>query len=229
MGGICRSAVGAGLLFGLSGCNNVVSTEPWFTAADTQGVPKFRDGLWLSTDDADCRVNVARPAERWPNCAHASFVRGDEWLAMEWDNPDGRRRRVFVGWQTDRTLVANGDPLIGQVETEQEPSGPSNAAEAGLEEPSWRYLYYAIQPTRLDEEGQVLAFELWGIKCGPPPEPTGDPDEAVGNVSEQPFPGLTIAGSNCTAGSVEALRRAAVLSEPLEAHGTARWIRDGWR
>jgi hypothetical protein len=232
---IGRIALAAACLLGLGGCNSVVSMEPWFTAADAQGVPKFREGLWLSVDDADCRFNVARPVERWPDCAHASYVRGDERLAIEWESPMGPRRRKFVAWRTDPSIIANGNPLSvqfeGQGETADSAPKPSDVVvdEGSREEPPWRFLYHAMRPTGFDEQGRVLAFESWGIRCGPPPEPTEHPDQEVGNVTEQPFPGLTVLGDNCTAESVEALRRAATLSEPLEPHGTARWVRDGWR
>jgi hypothetical protein len=232
---IGRILLAGACLLGLGGCNSVVSMEPWFTAADAQGAPKFREGLWLRIDNADCRFNVASPVERWPDCAQASLVRGDERLAIEWEDPKGPRRRQFVGWRSDPTLVANGDPLIAQVdwqgETQDSAPGPSDVVvdEAASEELPWRFLYYAMRPTGFDEQGRVLEFESWGIRCGPPPEPTEDPDEAEGNVTEQPFPGLTVRGDNCTAESVDALRRAVTLSEPLEPHGTARWVRDGWR
>jgi hypothetical protein len=245
-------ALAAACLFGLAGCNRVVSMEPWFTAADAEGVPKFREGLWLSVADADCEVDVEERAERWPDCASALVRRENEWLAMAWDDPDGDgpRRRTFAGWQGDRSLLVGGDPLILQVEWP--PASPPPASEqevepaeadielAETEEPDWRYFYLAMRPARFDEQGKVIAAESWSIECGPIPEPEARkeprrrarsdelPEEAVPNVTGQPFPGLTIVGNNCTAESADAVRRAAVLSEPFKPHGTTRWVRDGW-
>jgi hypothetical protein len=177
-----RLSVGTACLLGLAGCNNVISLDPWFTAADAQGAPKFRDGLWLSASEEDCRVNVVRPAERWPDCARATYVRGHETFAMEWDDPDGDgpRRRTFAGWQKDPTVIANGDPLIGQIQMEGDsPTTPSDSAdgeaeaEAGAGElpPRYVYFYRAIRPTRFDEQGNVVAAESWGVVCGPVRKP----------------------------------------------------------
>jgi hypothetical protein len=190
--------------------------------------------LWVSADP-DCKVDTAKPAERWPECAGASFVRGNQTFRMEWGTEgEGRRkRRAFVRWSADRSLIANGEPLIGQLEQEaiseapevSEPS-PEEVIEIG-EEPSWRYMYFAIRPTAFDENGNVVAFENWAIQCGPLPETA--PEGEGSNVTETPFPGLTIVGNNCTANSVDALRRAAVLSEALDTAGRSQWVREGWR
>ena len=235
---IGRILLAGACLLGLAGCNSVVSMEPWFTAADAQGVPKFRDGLWMAAE-AHCRVNVARSVERWPDCASAMFVRGDERLTMEWESRSGRRG-AFVGWGPDPALIVTGEPLIGQYDLAASAMASApDESEVVMEEegaePPWRYHYYAMKPRRFDEQDRLVEFETWPISCGPLPEPKpawrSDDElaEAESNVTDQPFPGLTVIGNNCTAESVEALRRAAVLSEPLEAHRTARWVRDGWR
>ncbi len=232
MGG--RMALAAACLLGLAGCNRVVSMDPWFTAADAGGVPKFRDGLWASYE-ADCRVDVEKPAEQWPDCAGASFQRGGESLQMTWEDPDGDGPlgRSFAGWKSigDAEVIANGDPLIGQLELGSDaPEG--SAEDSADDEPQWRYMYFAGRPT-LDERGEIVAMETWPVSCGPLPEPKrgkrSDDEEPVADVTDRPFPGLTVVEDNCTAESVEALRRAATLSEPLEPHGTTRWVRDGWR
>jgi hypothetical protein len=234
-----RVLAAAACLIGLSGCNRVISADPWFTAADAQEAPKFREGLWVSLSEEDCRVDVTRPAERWPDCAQASFVRGDEWLAMAWDDPDADapRRRTFVGWQASPMLVANGNPLIGQIEMEgNEPTATSDVgvgeaeSEAAMGSRTHFFFYAAIHPTHFDEQGKVVAFETWSVECGPRREPADDESVVDSSyVTDRPFPGLTVDEDNCTAESVEALRRAATLSKPLDTHGTARWLRDGWR
>jgi hypothetical protein len=230
------------LLLGLTGCNRVVSVDPWFTAVDAEGAPKLRDGLWLIVDGPECRVRVERPAERWPGCAGALYVRGNEWLTMQWDDPDGDgpRRRRFAGWHGEPAFLVRGDPLIGQSEiAEPEPGLEPDDELSEDDEPDWRYVYFAVRPTQVDDHGSVLAFETWSIVCGPLSEPVpaekgraqGDDEaeEPAARVTDRPFPGLAVVGDNCIAESVDAVRRAAVLSEPLDAHGTARWVRDGWR
>lgn len=229
-----RAILAASALIALPACNNVVSVDPWFTEADTQGVPSFRDGLWLSADD-DCKVDTAKPAERWPDCADASFVRGNERFSMHWETvDDGRRkRRAFAGWGADPSLIANGDPLIAQFEwaalsdaSEVPETSSEDVIESGEKHP-WRYIYLAIRPTAFDHQGNVTAFETWAIRCGPVPESA--PDEEIEDVTETPFPGLTVVENNCTADSVDALRRAALLSNALDARRQTRWVREGWR
>ena len=238
---IARWPMAFALLLALPGCNRVVSMEPWFTSADAAGVPKMRDGLWVGTGE-DCRVNTARPVERWPACAGAMYVRGDERLGLNWDDPDddGPRRRRIVGWERDPGIIASGDPLIWQLEVEQPTTSETSEPEA-LDESEWRYMYAALRPTRFDEQSRVVAFEAWAIQCGPmddssaaEPSETSDPgdEEEVldgGFVTDRPFPGLTVVGNDCTADSIEALRGAAVLSEAIGTKSSIRWIRDGWR
>jgi hypothetical protein len=117
-----RLAAAAAFLLGLSGCNLVVSEEPWFTEADAVPMPVLRDGLWRS-DDAGCRVDESKPAERWPDCAEPLFVRGAEAWSMKWSETDerGRHRRTFAGWDSEELyedaglFVANGNNLIAQI------------------------------------------------------------------------------------------------------------------
>jgi hypothetical protein len=225
-------AIAAVFLTGLSGCNAVVSVEPWFTEEDTQGTPGFRDGLWMSAQ-ANCEVDVAEPAERWPDCAQAGVIRDREWLEVNWDlMPTGER--VFAGWRSERIIIANGTPLIAQVPLNGE--GTASSSEEGeRDEPQWRYAYGAVRPKKLDQQGKIIAYDQWTIVCGPLPE-----SKVVGQtedgpildqvyVTDQPFPGLAIIDNSCVAESIDALRSAGVLSEPLGEHGEARWVRDGWR
>jgi hypothetical protein len=250
MNQVLRLAASAAILLGLSGCNLVVSADPWFTAADATPTPMLRNGLWMSAAP-DCRFDQAKPAERWPSCAGAAFVRGEERWSMRWDDTDARggRRRTFAGWESgdypfnDGLLVANGDHLIFQFQSDGEPdASPSDTVGEGAGEAESRaYMYGAIRPVRFDDEGQVEAFETWAVQCGPISEPErspaerrrmrDDPDfaEEPNYVTDHPFPGLTVVDNDCTAESVEALRRAAVLSEALGDKEAFRWVREGWR
>lgn len=237
------------LLFGLSGCNLLVSEEPWFSAADAQPAPSMRDGLWLSATP-DCRVDERKPAERWPDCASATFVRGEERWSMQWEDLDarGRRRRTFAGWESaesdgDTLFVANGDHLIVQSRAEGEAqAAPTDEPAPGAEtERAAGYGYGAIRLLSHDEAGKVTALEFWYVQCGPLSEPEltparrrrlrDDPElvEERNDVTDDPFPGLTVVDDNCVADSVDAVRNAAALSEALQPPSQIRWIREGWR
>jgi hypothetical protein len=234
-----RLVVALTLSMGLAGCNMVVSEEPWFTAADAAPEPVLRDGLWLQAA-ADCRVDEAEPAERWPECAHATFVRGSERWTMRWDQESGRRRRSFAGWESDNAelsdalLIQNGDHLIAQDPPPAEAVG--ERAEEGDREV---YTYAALRPLRHDDQGKVTAMAFWLVQCGPLPEQKHerrgrsrrDDDAAAdaGYVTDRPFPGLTVVENDCVATSVGALRNAAVLSESLGPPFEMRWLREGWR
>ena len=242
-----RVVVLAAILLGLSGCNVVVSEEPWFTAADAAPAPVLRDGLWLSAEP-DCRFDEAKPAEQWPDCADATFVRGEERWSMRWKDTDkrGRHRRTFAGWASDNPLgeglfVANGDHLIVQFRSEGTSDvPPDTAAEGAGEAESPAYMYAAIRPAQHDEKGKATVLETWGVQCGPLPEPNpsprrkgrsrhDEPEQATASVTDRPFPGLTVVDNNCIAESAEALRRAAVLSEALGNQSKTRWVREDWR
>lgn len=226
MAELLRKVFVLALLPALSACNLVVSEDPWFGEADALGVPTFRDGLWLTVSEPNCRVDEALPAERWPDCAAASYLRGGEWLTMQWEQVgEGKRaRRKFVGWTPTSGLIANGSPLIVQTMFEPDTEDERVGADSPNPEPDRPYWYLALQPTTQDEAGRVTAFELWSVQCGP--EPAG---AEPGPVTDRPFPGLTIDEHNCEAESVEALRRAATLSEPLGEHMRSHWVREGWR
>lgn len=232
-----RLAALTACLMSLSGCNNVVSNEPWFTAADTEGAPELRDGLWVMITDAPCRVKLEKPAERWPDCADPFYVRGGEWLAMQWDET-GRSKRIFERWESVPMLLARGDPAIFQFDQGIErPAPAADPDEIVLEdsEPHWRYTYAAMRPTERDTQGRTVAIEFWTIQCGPltAREFEGGVEYPLlslmeGYVTERPFPGLMVVGQDCTAESVDALRQAAASSRSLGEPAPVRWLRDGW-
>ncbi len=229
----------AALLPGLSACNMLVSKEPWFAASEAQPFPAMRDGLWLSAAP-DCRVDERKPAERWPDCAGAAFVRGDEQWSMEWNQRADRRRRTFAGWNLaefgdDALLVANGDHLIVQSRA-QDASPTEQADDADAQAAAPVYMYGGLRVLSRDETGKATALAFWNVQCGPVTEPARgrqrrDDPEALDEqheVTDHPFPGLTVVDDNCTAESVEAVRNAAALSEALEPPTQLRWIREGW-
>ena len=234
-------------LLGLSGCNLVVSAEPWFSEAEAQPGPRLRDGLWLAAEP-DCRVDEAKPAERWPDCASASFVRGDERWSMEWEASDERRGngRTFAGWRPgspydDALFIANGDHLIAQAQTQGEAEAAPSAEVVGAtgEAAPRAYMYGALRVLQRDAGGKAVEMESWIVQCGPLPERSSrgrgrrSDDDPPGlledNVTDRPFPGLTVVDDNCLAESADAVRQAAVLSEALEPPTRMRWVRRGWR
>lgn len=204
----------------LGACNQVISQTPLFTAADATGAPVLKDGLWL-TDDPGCRVDVRKPAHRWPRCAKWQVVRGGEILNLNIDD-DGDSP---ASWVALPFLLAAGEPRIMQMD-----SGELMLAES---KPSRLYMYLALAPIGQDSEGRITAFRAWPVLCGPPPlDKKGKPDPLF--QTDAPFPGMTLLkgqtdkdiSASCTADGPEAVRAAAAASQTFEPIHTERWIRD---
>src|SRR5688572_209526 len=94
----------------LSACNTVYSEKPWF--AKSSG-PVLRDGLWL-TGDPKCKVNEAKPAERWPECASWGVVQDGRALSPRYSDTDKGKRapRRFEEWKMEELLLVAGEPMI---------------------------------------------------------------------------------------------------------------------
>ncbi|MBC2664891.1 hypothetical protein H7F51_05120 [Novosphingobium flavum] len=214
----------------LAGCNIVVSDQPWFGAEDSVGRLGLREGLWAVMTDGDCRFDETLSAERWPECASAKIVRGDQLLSYEWVDAEtaGGPRREFLQWQTDVILLADGDPMILQL---RNVDATGERGEGGVVAP---YYYVAVHPLERDDAGRIVRLERWLVECGPLPKAADDAKgEDTSHVTDRPFPGLTVNGNVCTAASVAALRRAALASQAMgQAAGIrpspAHWVRDGW-
>lgn len=191
----------------VAGCNHVVSTEPWFQ--QEAGSPKLRDGVWLGAD-ADCAFDETRPVERWPSCASPGFVKNGALLQQSmgsaWKSADG----------TVDIVIAPGAPLIAQIE---KPDKMDDGSSERL------FLYYGMEAKAQDPAGRITGAILWPVICGPV--------EGGERVTRRPWPGLTVAQSDCTAASAEAVREAAGHSRKLAAEkgglATFRWVRDGSR
>jgi hypothetical protein len=241
-------AVLASCVFTLCGCNQVVSKEPWFTEADAEGAPQLRDGLWTFVGNSKCRIDVTKPVERWPDCSAVFVVRGREWFGMDWKTEgEGRKeRRVFSKWESTPSSLFGGDPPIIQwKDNPEQPDADPDATDSGTENISLPYHYAAIEPLQIDEAGKVRRFAFWFVECGPPPsleaasasgkrakrDDSVEPASSQRFVTDKPFPGLTIAGNDCTAESKEAVRGAAKLSKALNNKPlpVAYWVRDGYR
>jgi hypothetical protein len=227
----------------LGGCNQVVSSEPWFTQADAEGAPQLRDGLWRAATEADCRFKETEPVERWPDCADAFVVRDEEWLELVWDTQGkGRRtRRTFSNWAPLPFLLAGGEPPIIQFQIDDRSATASGETGNPPDKTDEAYEYVAMRPAKFDVDHRAVEFAFWSVACGPLPAPGAAPgkwgssgdgiDDAEPNVTDKPFPGLTVSGNNCIAESQQAVRRAAQLSEMLngKSPAVAHWVRDGYR
>lgn len=236
----------------LGACTNMVRSEaPWFGPADSAGAPPLRDGVWAA-DDPNCPFDANLPLERWPACAQGRVVQGGEELTLDsFTSQDGRGRlkRVDYDWSSEAFVLAAGAPRIHQ----RACGAPRGGVEAVAEEPAKEgampapsvdgsaidgavtrlvYCYAGLRPDALDAEGRIVAFTTWPIWCGPFPQRAEG--EAGPNVTEAPFPGLSVVGEHCVAADVAALLAAATASETLELSGPLgptrfRWIRNGWR
>jgi hypothetical protein len=218
-GAILRILTPLAGLYVLSGCNLLVSKEPWFTEADAVDAPKFRDGLWTSTRQDDCKFDSANDPSTWPDCALAAKVRDNRWSSLERERGDDGNVKKFV-WEEVDTLTVGGEPLIVQFKTDPQ----------GLSDPSEQFVYLAARPTQIDAQGKVIAFSAWAIVCGPVDRRAKKNSEDA-LVTKKPFKGLSVTEYNCVADGADAIRYAARQSENLVSNGqqqqtTVHWVRD---
>ncbi|WP_179506282.1 MULTISPECIES: hypothetical protein [unclassified Sphingomonas] len=148
--------------------------------------------------------------------------------------------RTDYAWSESENMIVDGDPLLrqstecpmveepAQTLSETAPSIPISAPpmeETSAETRHAHYCYEALKATAFDAEGRITAIEAWPVVCGPWPRNGG-------NVSDQPWSGLSLVGDNCTAANEAALRDAAKRSrevvERLHFVGHFQWIRDGY-
>ena len=246
----------------LGACTNMVRSEaPWFGPADAAGAPALRDGVWAAVRP-DCRFDAARPLEQWPACAQGRVIRGGEGLdlsSVQSEDERGRGRPSAYSWSSEPFILAAGAPRIhqsacgaprGGAAPDEDPAAartddalptivverPAEVSAIDAAVSRLVYCYAGLSADALDAEGRIVGLTIWPIWCGPFPrraEGQGGP-----NVTDAPFPGITVVGEHCVADDVPALRAAARASQTLDApHGPAdplgpvpfRWVRDGWR
>jgi hypothetical protein len=234
------------LLIPLGACSNrVVSQAPWFRPEATATSPKLREGVWRF-EDPRCKTRETEPAERWPTCASWSYLRGNQGLSPQWiEEGTGRhRRRTYNAWSATETVIVAGDPLISQsadcpqmpkaaaadgtITAEPgaaPPPAPPSDPPVSAAPPRATFCYDAVRATAFDAEGRITALETWPVLCGPWPREGG-------NVTDRPWPGLSLVGDNCTATSEAALREAARRSRDvalgLQFVARLHWVRDGY-
>jgi len=195
----------------LSGCNQLVSKEPWFQPDPAASV--LRDGVWR-IEKADCVFDETAPVQRWPDCA--------DWVVLKDGKPVALPpKREGANNSADGSLVwSPGDPLILQAEH-------LSKSEDG--KPERIFTYTGVQVDARDPAGRITKVTTWPVICGPLTEGKY-PETAGENVSSQPWPGLTVAEGSCTAESASAVRGAARLSYRegaiKENLGRFKWVRD---
>ena len=218
----------------LGACNVVLTKDPLFAQADSAGAATLRPGVWLFFRRDGCDVDTSKPFLDWPDCAGGGLVKEGEIAGHKSGAPKDALERTPV-------VLAAGDPRIAQLRVDVDVSADAEASASGGATASASasggghsepYGYAGVRPTRLDEQGRIVAFRFWPVDCGPPPpKARNDADTAGGTL--KPLPGMVMKPGDpfCSTTSKAALRAAAKASEgwldgPIPE---ARWIRDGDR
>ncbi|MFI4976912.1 MAG: hypothetical protein ACHP84_20450 [Caulobacterales bacterium] len=192
----------------LTGCNQVISQKPMFTAAD-QAALTLRPGLWRM-DNPDCRVDERMPATLWPTCAVSLGVRGSEIVTIAGGKADPDLNHT--PW-----ILAAGDPMILQLGRREPPHSSGKPSEPAS------YAYFGVTVAATDRQGRIIALRGWPVACGP---------RTTAAAPDAPplYPGLHAIDHDCTTDDVAALRNAAsaTLAQGPEIQ-PAHWVRDGYR
>ncbi len=214
----------------LAGCNrpgDVLTKRPLLTAKDAFGAPKFRNGVWRLIGfggDGPCTFDEAKPLKTWPDCASPQLIALDRMVGG-----------AFVKTPTGRTLtersfpyvLATGSPMLLQRQGEM----------PGL------YSYDAVDETKLDAQGRIVAARLTRVNCYDPaaaaPGPTNETSaNDVGGVAQNaqaqpaastPLPGFSkTSNGDCRPRDLAAVRNAATADAAASREGVNfRWVRDG--
>lgn len=194
--------------FALSGCNMVVSDEPWL-ARSAEAV-KMKPGIWVDLDDPDCDYDVDTPVRDWPACADPALVTADGRF-FGYEKKDDE-------WNEIEMIFDTSMPVVIQIRMPEELAAQAPEAPA--------FLYAGMRPVTTGADGYVSEMATWLLTCGPVDKTEGAVDDAGEFVTKQPFAGLTMVGENCHADDLAALRNAALESEALEDEvDTVRWVK----
>ena len=218
----------------LGGCNMVMAETPILTAADAEGAPSLRPGVWI-TRDPECRFNPRKRVKDWPECASPLLVGSDSLT-----NPMKQEEAAPY-------VLAAGEPRILQLELRPEPDAPR------------LYLFAGLQPLKFDRQGRIVEARTWAVQCGPPPPPKADApaadppadaaaadasppsdaqaraemekmvsDALASGLTREPLPGMTVKDGMCVVRTVEPLRHAAreSLAWDTESHTIIAWVRE---
>jgi hypothetical protein len=181
----------------LDGCNMVVSRTPWFTETDAEPAVRLKPGVWAEYSNCapDGRlvcdvpvIEVTRTELRLPAPRNL--------------RPEEAQQVAAVKTIHGSYLIVRGNPVIIQVQVWE--AGESRAE---------LIAYLGFVPTQRDDDGQVVAGDVWKLACGPQPGPGDDNyglQDEQGSVTNHPLPGLTMDdGLNCVAADRATLMRVA--------------------
>jgi hypothetical protein len=204
----------------LAGCNIVTSEKPLFFARDAAGQPQLRPGVWMD-EKTGCDIDLAKPMDKWPDCADAWVVRPGEILAAH--DTTTAAKPAADGWTHYPFVLARGEPAILQV------AMTDDAGKAA-------YVYGGLRVLKRDAQNRAVEYKLWPALCGPPPSADAS-DTGDGMVTRHPIDGLVIDKKNhdCIASDPGPVRVSVTKSEAWndadakenEGRDRAKWVRDG--
>jgi len=204
----------------LSVCNILVTEKPLFTAADEAGAPALKPGVWLIFEEDGCKFDETKPIDEWPDCAGGGVIRPGEVIDHDQKAPKG----VF---EHSPFVFAAGAPRIAQMQMKEQAT--AGVGDDQTTEKAVSYAYGAVRPTKLDDQGRIVAATYWFVLCGPPaPKDKNGDDSDLATL--KPFPGVKMkpGDATCTTDSKTVVHTAAVASEAFKkAPLNARWLRDG--
>ncbi len=201
----------------LSACNMVITQQPVFSKLDSFGAPHLRAGVWDRPPSEACAFDEKASMKSWPSCAQGAVA--EPFKMSGWNENAGQKT-----WTSIDYILGWGHPQVLQAHLTSATGDP-------MPMPAF-YMYVAINPTKLDNTGQIIEYESWPIMCGPPPPPDakGPNGNPMRGGTLQPLPGLTMdaSGNNCSTNSKAAIRGAAGPSRAWNKDITVNhWVRDG--
>jgi hypothetical protein len=218
------------LVAALTGCSrpgDVLTKRPLLTSKDAVGAPKFRNGVWRLIGfgpDGACPFDETQPLKAWPDCAAPQLIALDRMVGIA-------IVKTSTGPKlTERSfpyVLAAGSPLLLQRQGEM----------------PGRYGYDAVDETKLDAQGRIVAARRTRLSCfNPTAAAPGATNEAstkeVSGVAQnsqaepaefKPMPGFSKASDGeCRPRDLAALRNAATADAAASSEGVNfRWVRDG--
>jgi hypothetical protein len=217
---------------GLGGCDVMIVSSPFLTAADASKDLALRPGLW---SDASCPSPPAKKGGCRAMLVGADSVAGLMDHQVIAALPPG----AAAGWTAGQPYVlADGRPPVLQLLFPGlggfAGKGPDMMTPDDANRPGFMFL--GVRPMSRDASGRIDELEAWPVLCGPPGTPPSGQDApktpaakmaaVFPTLTEHPFPGVIPAGISCRPRDREGLHEAARLSlryakKPI-AH--MRWV-----
>ncbi len=212
----------------LSGCNMVISDEPWFAEP---GKVQQKPGLWVMLESTDCRVDANMKLADMPECASPMLIADGTYSGRPNDQSlSAEDRNDPAKWEKIVHVLVDGTPMVDQLRFDA--TNPEDGAPLPAFNGKLTYLYLAVQPTTFDAKGRITAARRWPVMCGPLKRGEKDAAGSPRFVSSNPYPGMSaVHDMACNARDVANLRDAAVKSEtsaPAAGYTImeSRWMRD---